>query len=83
MVERSNNYVFEDDMTPTAQGEGLQVMNLAHCLHIVLAIGNYEYIFGEWGGFSGRGAYVEISFHGGVFVGEWNFPRSESWIFRH
>ena len=34
---------------PTAPGEGLQVMNFAHCLHIVLAIVNYKDIL-EGGG---------------------------------
>jgi hypothetical protein len=43
-------------------------MNLAHCLHKVLAIWKYKDIFK-----GGGGAHVGGSFQGGVFVGEGNF----------
>ena len=48
MAERSNNFVFEEDLTPPQlPGEGLQAMNFAHCSHIVLVIGRYKHIFGQ------------------------------------
>ena len=46
IVERSNNYVFEDDLTPPfPKEEGLQVINFAHRLHIVLTIGKRKESF--------------------------------------
>jgi hypothetical protein len=41
MVGKCNNYVVEDDLIPPqSPGEGLQVMNFAQYLHIVLVIGS-------------------------------------------
>ena len=48
MIGRSNRYVFEDDLTPTAPGEALE-----GCLHIALAIGKYKIFFGGRGFFAG------------------------------
>ena len=57
--------------------EGLQVVNFAHCLHVVLVIGKHSYIFKE--GFSNRGegrgeGYVGGSFHGGKIIFQHSTP---------
>ena len=67
MVEKSNNFVFEYDLNhPESPEKGLQAMNFAHCLYIVLVIGKCTDVFR--GGFSlvkEVGGCVGGSLHGG------------------
>ena len=59
--------------SPTAPpGKDTRVMNFAYCLHKVMVIGKYTYVFtgnfsGGGGGGSGGGVYVGGPFHGGIF----------------
>ena len=77
IVEVSNNCGFEDDLISQSPGEGLQVKNFVHCLHIVFVIGEYTDVF-RWdfsgGGGSEREGYMGRSFHGGVLHGARHFP---------
>ena len=69
IVEKSDKYVFEDDLIPQRPPEEvLQVVNFAHCLHIVLVIGKYTDVFrGIISGGRGVGGYLRGSFYGGSY----------------
>ena len=73
MVKKRNNYVFGGNLLPQSLGEGLQVINLDQCLHIVMAIGKCTDVFRGIFWLKGRG-YMGGSFYGGICHGETEFP---------
>ena len=74
IVERTNNYVFGNNMAPQSSRGNVYVIEFAYCLRIVFVIGKYAYIFQV-----GRRRRI---FYSGILHGEnlprrWKFPRSE------
>ena len=75
-IVESNNYVFEDDNPADSPGEGLQVVNFAHYLHIVLVIGKQTGVFRGIFLVGGQGKKVtwkDLSMEE-FFMGEGNYP---------
>ena len=56
---------------PQSPGEGLQVTNFDHCLHIAMVIMKctdvFRGTFSRWGGVGRGEGYVGRSFHGGIY----------------
>ena len=76
IVEKSINYVFEDDITPRVPGEGLPLMIFPHCSHVVLIIRKYTYII-SWGD-SWEGVTWEDHFMEEFMMGEENFDEGNA-----